>query len=257
LRDLVFGQAKINESLNKKLAANDKVLEDINAKVETLSSTLKNQLSFNKMIETQLAQIAAAVPPAESGKISGQPESPIETANMVSTGWGNFPRRAPRTNHAGRYTPPRMNAWGGLTAKLSGDPGVPMISCSIFDQFYRRALCDLGSSINIIPKVIFEQLQYPTLSQTRMFVLLIDSTVRHPEGIVENIYVRIKNCFVLADFVILDMEGDLGLDLILGRPFLNNVKARIDVWAGEIQFRIGVDNIFFKFLHREEQRFVI
>ena len=55
LRDLVFGQAKINESLNKKLAANDKILENINAKVETLSSTLKNQLSFNKMIETQLA----------------------------------------------------------------------------------------------------------------------------------------------------------------------------------------------------------
>ena len=48
LRDLVFGQAKINESLNKKLAANDKILESINAKVETLSSTLKNQQSFNK-----------------------------------------------------------------------------------------------------------------------------------------------------------------------------------------------------------------
>ena len=42
LRDLVFGQAKINESLNKKLATNDKVLENINAKVETLSSALKN-----------------------------------------------------------------------------------------------------------------------------------------------------------------------------------------------------------------------
>jgi hypothetical protein len=52
LRDLVFGQAKINESLDKKLAANDKILEGINAKVETLSSALKNQLSFNKMIET-------------------------------------------------------------------------------------------------------------------------------------------------------------------------------------------------------------
>src|SRR6185295_10879735 len=74
LRDLVFGQAKIIESLNKKLAANDKVLENINAKVETVSSALKNQLSFNKIIETQLAQIAAAVPSAESGKILGQPE---------------------------------------------------------------------------------------------------------------------------------------------------------------------------------------
>ena len=55
-----------------------------------------------------------------------------------------------------------------------------MISHSIFDQSYTRALCDLGSSINIMPKVIFE---------TRMFVQLADSTIRHPEGIVENIYV--------------------------------------------------------------------
>ena len=91
LRDLVLGKAKINESLNKKLAANDKILENINTKVETLSSALKKQLSFNKMIEMQLAQIVAAVLAAESGKIPGQPESPIETTNMVSTGWGNLP----------------------------------------------------------------------------------------------------------------------------------------------------------------------
>jgi len=177
LRDLVFGQAKINESLNKKLAANDKVLENINTKVETLSSSLKNQLSFNKMIETQLAQIIVAVPPAESGKISGQPESPIETANMVSTGWGNFPRRAPRTNHAGRYTPPRMNAWGGLTAKLSGDPGVSMISCSIYVKHFEQCLCDLGASVNIMPKVIYEELKYPALSPTTMLIELADLTV--------------------------------------------------------------------------------
>jgi hypothetical protein len=132
-----------------------------------------------------------------------------------------------------------------------------MISYSIFDQSYTRALCDLGSSINIMPKVIFEQLQYPTLSQTRMFVQLGDSTVRHSEWIVENIYVQIQNCFVLADFVVLYMDGDSGLDLILGRPFMNNVKARIDVGSGEVQFCIVVDNIFFKFLHRKEQRFVI
>ena len=82
-----------------------------------------------------------------------------------------------------------MNAWGGVIAKLHEDPGMPMISCSIFDQSYTRALCDLGSSINIMPKVIFEQLQYPALSQTRMFVQLADSTIRHSEGIVESIYI--------------------------------------------------------------------
>jgi hypothetical protein len=129
------------------------------------------------MIETQLAQLAAVAPVSEDGKISGQPESSIETANMVSSGWGNLPRQTSRTNHAGETTHPRMNAWCELTAKLHGDPGVPMMSCSIFDQPYTRALCDLGSSINIMLKVIFEQLQYPALSQTCMLVQLADSIV--------------------------------------------------------------------------------
>ena len=34
-------------------------------------------------------------------------------------------------------------------------------------------------------------------------------------------------------------------------------KAKIDVGSGEVQFRIGVDNIFFKFLYRKEQKFMI
>ena len=63
------------------------------------------------MIETRLAQIAVVVPSAESGKIPGQPESPVETANMVSTGWGNLPRQTSRTNHAGVVdrNPPASN----------------------------------------------------------------------------------------------------------------------------------------------------
>ena len=53
--DLVYGQAKINESLQKKLAATDKSLETIHAKMDGFSTAMKNQLSFNKVLETQLA----------------------------------------------------------------------------------------------------------------------------------------------------------------------------------------------------------
>ena len=63
-RDLVYGQAKINESLQKKLAVIDKSMETIHAKMDGFSTAIKNQLSFNKMIETQLAQVAATMPPA-------------------------------------------------------------------------------------------------------------------------------------------------------------------------------------------------
>ena len=77
-----------------------------------------------------------------------------------------------------------------------------------------------------MPKVTFEKLSYPTLSPTTMCVQLADSTVRYPEGVVENLMVKVRNTFILVDFVVLDMEGDLGITLILGRPFLKDTNAR-------------------------------
>jgi hypothetical protein len=52
LRDLVFKKAKINDGFNKKIAAYDKALESFNVKIDSLSSSLKNHMSVNKMIET-------------------------------------------------------------------------------------------------------------------------------------------------------------------------------------------------------------
>ena len=206
------------------------------------------------MIETQLAQIAAVVPVSESGKISGQPESPIETANMVCTGWGNLPRQTSRTNHAGRYNPPKNDTWDGLVAAIQEDPGVPMISCSIFDQYYEHALYDLGASVNIMPMVIYEKLLYPTLSPTYMCVQLANSTIGYPEEIAKNILVCVRDSIVLADFVVIDIEGDLGIELILGRPFLRAARASIDIGRGEIHFRVKKEDMFFKFKQKKEQR---
>ena len=90
-----------------------------------------------------------------------------------------------------------------------------------------------------------------------MLVQLADSTTRYPEGVVENMLVRVNGSFILANFTVMDMEGDLEMHLILGRPFLRAAKARIDVGKGEIRFRVGKEDKFFKFKHREEQRFLI
>jgi hypothetical protein len=54
---------------------------------------MKNQLSFNKMIETQLAQLGASLPSSESGGIPGQPEPTREHIRAISTRWGK-PSRA-------------------------------------------------------------------------------------------------------------------------------------------------------------------
>ena len=74
-------------------------------------------------------------------------------------------------------------------AVVQEDPGVSMISCLVYDQYYEHAMCDLGASMNIMPRVIFEELQYPALSPTTMLVQLADSSIRYPDGIIKNMLV--------------------------------------------------------------------
>ena len=67
--------------------------------------------------------------------------------------------------------------WDGMVAAVQKDPGVPMINCSIYVKHFEQCLCYLGASVNIMPKVIYEELDYPALSPTTMLVQLADSTV--------------------------------------------------------------------------------
>ena len=71
--------------------------------------------------------------------------------------------------------------------------------------------------------------------------------IRYLEKIVENILVRVRDSFILANFVVMDIEGDIRIQLILGRPFLRAAKARIDVRRGEVCFHVSKEDMFFKF----------
>ena len=126
LKDLVYSQGRMTDSINKKFHANDKMLENINAKLDDFSSAIKNQLSFNKMLETQLAQLAIAIPSFEKGRIPGKPKEFMETANLVTS----------------RYDF-GLGGWGVPIKK--GDPGSPIITCSIGPHTFENATCDLGS----------------------------------------------------------------------------------------------------------------
>jgi hypothetical protein len=53
LRELVLNQEKLMDSLSKKLASNDKILETINNRMDSFSTAIKNQLNFNKMLKSQ------------------------------------------------------------------------------------------------------------------------------------------------------------------------------------------------------------
>ena len=60
------------EGLSRKVTINDKILENINNRMDSFASAMKNQHSFNKIIESQIAHLAVVVPPFDKGKIPGQ-----------------------------------------------------------------------------------------------------------------------------------------------------------------------------------------
>jgi hypothetical protein len=103
----------------------------------------------------------------------------------------------------------------GLPNKI-GDPGVPTISCLIGTQKFDQGLCDLGASVIVMPKLIYDQLNYDSLVPTFMHLQLVAQSIRRPVGITEDIPVRIRNSFIPIDFMVLEMDVCHQTRLFLG-----------------------------------------
>jgi hypothetical protein len=120
-----------------------------------------------------------------------------------------------------------------------GDPGVPTISYLIGSKKFDQALYDLGESMSIMPKVIYNQLNHDSLVPTSMLRQLVDQLIWCLMEIAEHIPVRIRNSFIPVDFMVLKMDVYRQTPLILGRPFLSTAGAMIDVAAGIIKLSIN------------------
>jgi len=70
------------------------------------------------------------------------------------------------------------------------NPGRPIIPISIGMVDFTEALCDFDSSVNIMPKVLYEKFFTHPLSKTAMGLQLADQTQSFPKGILKNLYVR-------------------------------------------------------------------
>ena len=85
-----------------------------------------------------------------------------------------------------------------------GDLGHPIVSIAIGQHQFDEVICDIGSSVNIIPKVIYDNiLQLRPLLHTNIHLRFVDRSTRLVEGIVDNVCVRVGHSYVLADFLVL------------------------------------------------------
>jgi hypothetical protein len=80
----------------------------------------------------------------------------------------------------------------------------PTISCFIGEHKIKKALFDLGASVNLLPYSVFQSLNLGELKPTSVTLLLVDRSVKVPRGIVENLLVQIDKFIYHVDFIVLD-----------------------------------------------------
>nr|GEU53675.1 hypothetical protein [Tanacetum cinerariifolium] len=121
--------------------------------------------------------------------------------------------------------------------KKLGDPGQFLIPCDFSEFDNCLALADLGANINLMPLSIWKKIRLPTLNDTKMVLELADRTISKPNGVAENVFVKVGKFYFPSDFVFLDFIADPRVPLILGRPFLSIAHAIINVHEREIILR--------------------
>ena len=93
----------------------------------------------------------------------------------------------------------------------------------------RKALCDSGANINLMPLFVVKRLSLGELTTIVMTLQIVDKTSAQPECILEDVLIKVRKFIFLVDFVVIDIEEDKQVPLMLGRPFLETREALIDV----------------------------
>ena len=77
------------------------------------------------------------------------------------------------------------------------DSGAPMIMSEIGGMSFTRSLLDTGASINILPKDVFDRHHVWELQPFLVELCLADGSLKKPHGLVEDVIMRIEDCYFL------------------------------------------------------------
>jgi hypothetical protein len=132
------------------------------------------------------------------------------------------------------------------------DPGAFTIPCVIGNASFKRALCDLGASISVMPKHVYDSLSLEPLNKTSIVIQLADRSFVYPLGVIEDVLVKIDSLVIPCDFYILDMEHDScdssnSTPILFGRPFLKTANTKIDCGKDTLSMEVGDEKIEFNF----------
>ncbi|XP_070023309.1 uncharacterized protein [Nicotiana sylvestris] len=94
-----------------------------------------------------------------------------------------------------------------IAEKLS-DSGSFIILCTIGNFAFAKALCDLGSSINLMTLAIYKRLGIGRARPTSMLLQLADRTMKRPSSILDDVLILVRKFVFPTDSMILDCKVD-------------------------------------------------
>ncbi|GJS12320.1 RNA-directed DNA polymerase, eukaryota [Tanacetum coccineum] len=142
-----------------------------------------------------------------------------------------------------------------LIERISSLPEKPnpvslTIPCSV-DIFDINGIADLEASVNIMSESILEELSLADPKNANIIVEMADKTRCVSQGIIENVLVKIDKFSFTSDFVIIDAKELNNKTIILGRPFLANIRAEINISTREVSLGIKEDRVKIKMKEQE------
>ncbi|KAK2374241.1 hypothetical protein QL285_075217 [Trifolium repens] len=214
---------------------------------ENIQTTVANQGATIKSLETQIGQLSKLVNTHVSKDITGNtvdnPKEECKVLKDMKSEHEEWYKLFDMTlDEAYDEFMRELREYRESRARLpvkKTDPGSVTILCQI-EEAEVRALCDVGSSVNIMPFSLADKLKLTTTTAgTERELVLANQTTIHSTGTVEDVLVKVGDLVFPADFMILDILEDEEHPIILGRPFLATSRALIDVESAKLTLRSG------------------
>lgn len=73
-----------------------------------------------------------------------------------------------------------------------------------------------------------------------------DHSTTYPRGVIQDLLVKVGKFIFLVDVLVLGMKENEELSIILGRPFLINIRALVDIHDSKLTLRMEDEEITFE-----------
>ena len=69
--------------------------------------------------------------------------------------------------------------------------------CLLSHANFKRVLCDLGASISVMPKHVYDSLSLEPLNKINFVIQFADRSFVYPLGVIEDVLVKIDSLLIL------------------------------------------------------------